>query len=222
MAENSDLDLRTQLELRIEQMKKNSGQITTQARYSSMIGRGGFLTHKDLNDVFTDGNLRNQLMHDFSNIDGDEISSLAKSIQTRGPKLYAILLWIRESGSIKVALENGIDDDKVFTVRQDDEEIRLSYCTEKRIRGYPGFEHIAHEFYKNQWIIPPKLPTKTNQEFPAEYFIFPFEVAGERIAKGGNGEIYQVKIAPGFLKTSNGQVRLRYPGGRNLLFAIGS
>jgi hypothetical protein len=177
-----------------------------------MKGRGGFLTHKDLEEVFTDEHVRIQLEQDFPDaIDESDILKLSDLIRLRGRKLYAILLWIRESKRVKeIMLENDKDDDKIFRGGTDSEDIRLSYCNEEHLQSCPGFERIANEFYKKQWIVPPVLPTMTDQEFPAEYFIFPFEKAGARIAKGGGGEVYQVKIASGFLSGRDGQVRLKY------------
>ena len=194
----ASMDLKDQLEACVDKRKQTSGQKEMEAR--GLRVRGGFLTHEDLQGLFTRPNVVAQLRQDFPNDNEDSIGELYTLIRSHGSKMYAILIWIGESKRVKkLMFTDKVDDNTLFRIQEQGEDICQSYCTEETLGKYAGMQSIARIFYENQWIVPPTLPAIVDQVFPPKLFVFPFEKTSHYIDSGSYGKVCEMKIADGFL-----------------------
>jgi hypothetical protein len=210
MDEKSDQSLQCLLEACITERHLSSGQKSKEDRSCNTFCRGGFLTLHDLKEILTYNRVKGQLGLDFPSDQGDEKITFTEAILSRGLKLYAILLCIREAPRIKPLLLDDKVDDDIFKYKADAEEILSFFCTKEELSEYPTMRPIVDLFYEAQWVVPPMLPRIDDIEFPAQHFRFPFEKIGEQIASGAYGQVYSMVVAPGFL----GQAGLHFYRGR--------
>jgi len=139
-------------------------------------------------------------MGDGARLPNCTLEELEEHVRSRAPKLYAILQLIDQPQLIIPLLyqETPITDsiwERHRTHRED-----LPYCTKDYLRSVRYLSKYAEEIYEKQWYVPPVLRSNACEVFPVGHFRFPFAEEPVKIAEGGYGDVYKIKVAPGHLK----------------------
>jgi hypothetical protein len=169
--------------------------------------RGAFLTTDRVDEIFSTESLVEQLK---DHQDGKHLSiharkALAETIKVHHKRLYAILLLMDESSRIHGIPEGEIDlirDDYLFAPIKG--KLTMESYTQEKLEDLAFFRGITNEFYKKQWMFPPRFSTTETLEFPVEYFIFPFTSNRKSIGGGYHGDVYEVAISSGILHSPLG------------------
>jgi hypothetical protein len=184
------------------------------ARANTLSHRGAFVTYNFLIELFSKENLIEHLQT-YDCVNGDsERSQLATAIQSRGLKVFAILLLLDEQWRIRALLSDfsAMNDEEIFDLEVINGQRYWSYCSLEKLKDLADLAEIAEDFYKTQWHFPPRLSPKQTLRFPANMFMFPYKKVNiDMMGYGSFGMVKKVKIPRGYLSDLDfeNQVSLR-------------
>ncbi|EDU46300.1 hypothetical protein PtrSN002B_010278 [Pyrenophora tritici-repentis] len=173
-------------------------EIERRERQNRLPVRGGFLTLEFIDELFTVGNIAQQLREheEVRLLPKKERIQLAQFIKQNQQKLYAILLLMDESHHLSLNNARAFTDESLFDIPEPG--LASLPCDLATLETLPLFRGFASAFYEKQFVFPPGLPTGRTISHPP-HFIFPFANERERVGYGSFGEVYKVEIPSGFL-----------------------